>query len=736
MKIFERKHIIIITNITAFILAFFMVVLQSKSSALSVVCTNLTFCYIYFLIIELIFFCLYDYLKIISKRELLVSCIGTGIIFLCVGFFIIYYLVKENDIYTWDSCVYWIKAINQEKNAYSDLKYMFKAVRETLGSQEYNDMAAVPLVPFVHYFGATFPKFVFYNYLLYYSPACIIISLYIIRVIEHGKFSVNKYLLTYFVSLVMPGLFLPLTDGYLDVIGILIIALMLHTTYDWDYTKISFSIILKVSILSLLLLLARRWYAFFIVGFYFALGVEFVLNELQNRRWVKKNWYHFFENYIFIGAICIVILLVVAPEIFELFFGGGYSNAYSAYKTRTFYQDFLDILKDFGGWFTVLAVVGIIKGIVSEYRRGKQRKWILHLTISTIVTFALFQHIQSMGEHHRYLMMPLFLMAISYTIGSLYNFIHSKIITGIWTAMITLISCKNFLNSFTPFFNFDMCLISQISEPPANRDDLEEVNHIVDYLIKETDNTNKKVYIAVDSSEFSQELLIRSKMPERISAVPAIIGANIKDTRDGFPSQAFLADYLLVAPTLENDQKIISELTKIITENEQTKQYYSLVAEEMITGGNHIYIYQKIAPMTKEFIDILSEQLQQQYIDNEFVYSPNYFVGLVNVENAEEFEYYFWLDGYYAKKPKDDNLEIFYILNSQFDTIEFDMENWNPDMRLRVYADGNIIYDEIMNYNGTSHYEFSVEGANELRIEIVGKHEQMYVFSNGKLTEK
>lgn len=736
MKTLEKKWIIVVANIVAFVLACFMTVLQNRFSTPSAFCTNMVFGYIYFLIFELVFLCLCDYILQIGKKELIISLIGTGLIFAAVGYFIVLYLHTEKDIYTWDSCVYWIKAINQEKNAYSDLKYMFENVKATLGTQEYNDMAAVPLVPFVHYFGATFVKYVFYNYSLYYSPACIVMSLYITRVVEKGKFSAGKYLLAYVVSMLMPGMFLPLSDGYLDVIGILFIALMLHTVYGWDYTRVKAGTIIRLSVLSLLLLLARRWYAFFIVGFYFALGIEFVVNEFLSHKWNAKNWRNVILNYVLIVLICVAVLLVVAPEIFTLFLGSSYSDAYSAYKTRTFYQDFWEILKDFGCLLAVIAFGGIAAGITSELKNGSQRKWMFHLTLATLVTFALFQRVQSMGEHHRYLMMPLFLTAISYAILKILGVLRSKKAKGILTAAIMAVSGMIFLNSFSALFYLNTGLLSQIRETPAYRDDIEEINRIVDYLIAETDNTNKKIYIAVDSSEFSQELLNRSKLPERVSAVPAIIGANIKDTRDGFPSQAFLADYLIVAPTLENNQKIISDLTDLITENEQGRGYYSLVAEETVTGGVPICIYKKNAPITGEFVDILSAQLQQEYPDNEFVYKPNYFVALVNVESAQNFAYYSWITGYEAQKGAEENLQVSYVLDGQFEQIEFDVANWYPDMRLQVMADDVVIYDEIMNADGSAHYEFDVDGVKELQIEISGEFEQTYTFSNGNLKRK
>lgn len=409
MKICSNK--IFLINIIATIIALLLLMTQKYIPQVS---TTIILLFLNLLIFEFGYWILNEYIKKISKKDIIISASGTFIIFILMASFIIWYLHTEETIYTWDSCVYWIKGINLEKQAYNNLIQMFASVKTTLGSQEYNDMAAVPLIPFIHIFGASFTKYVLYNYILYYSPACIILSLYIVRIVENSKFTPYKYLFAYFITMFFPGLFLPLSNGYLDIVGIAIIGLMLHTVIEWDYTNININTIIKLSILSLLLLLSRRWYAFFIVGFYFAIGVQFIIYEFLFPELKCRKCRNTFINLISIAGICILVLLFLAPEIFSLFLGNDYSNAYQAYKTRTFYNDFYNVIKDFGFILFCFAFLGIIFKIILEIRENKIHKIMCHLMISTVVSFILFEKVQSLGEHHRYLLMPLFLTAIIY----------------------------------------------------------------------------------------------------------------------------------------------------------------------------------------------------------------------------------------------------------------------------------------------------------------------------------
>lgn len=289
----------------------------------------------------------------------------------------------------------------------------------------------------------------------------------------------------------------------------------------------------------------------------------------------------------------------------------------------------------------------------------------------------------------------------------------------------------SFLNSFCNEPHIQTNLLSQIYEPPYIRDDLETVNEMVNYLIAETHNTNKKIYIAIDSEIFSQELLNRSKLPECVDAVPAIIGANIKDTRDGFPSQAFLADYIIISPALYNNQAVISELTRII-EN-QRDDYYQLVQQNVITDNVPVRIYKKDKAITKSYVDVLQHRLKEIYPDNTFVYHPNYFIALVNINAAKNLEYYSWLNGYILTKSAEENIQIFYQLDKQFKEIEFTVTNWYPDCSIQIKNDDVIVYDELISENGDTKYRFDVTEVGNLKISISSPYEQSINLYNGEL---
>ena len=692
--------------------------------------TNIMYVYIYYIIFFLIYMTMKNYIKNITNRQKIITFFGGICIFLLGFFVIVLYLKNEKDIYTWDSCCYWIKCINLEQIGYENVFDMLKNVKETLGTQEYNNLAVVPLIPFVHYFGKSFIRYVLYNYLVYYTPACVLMSLYVVRIFTKNKYSTKMFLIIYFVLQFMPEIFLPLTNGYLDIIGVSIISLMLHLTYNWDYKEFNIQKVIGLCLLSLALLFSRRWYAFFIVGFYFAFGVEFVVGEIKNQKFIFKNWMYFILNMIFIAGACFLLILAIAPGMFKLFFGGNYSEAYSAYKYRKLYEDFFVILKDLGGIYCLLSLSGLMLAIKKEFQARKGRMYVFHILVASSATFILFQQVQNMGEHHKYLMVPLFSVSIGYGIAYVIKKIKKEYGIIIFSSIIICNSGVNFVNSFSNYGGYKNILISQIYQPPYVRNNIEEINSIVQYLKNETINTNKKVYIAVDSDKFSQELLKRVNMPYEVDAVPMVMEANIIDKRDGFPSHAFLADYVIIAPTLQNDQKIISDLTEII---EADTEYYSLDFTENIEEDIPIYIYKKKKNIDKQFVDKLSKELKKEYDEDKYVCEPDYFIALLNIYQAESFEYYTWLNGYNVQKKANQDVILEYKLDKKFKQIQFDITNWLPDVNIYIYGDGEEKIKMQLNSDGNTSVLCNVENIDIFYIRIEGQFDETLCFRNGVL---
>lgn len=677
--------------------------------------TNFFYLCLYTLILEIVYCALRKALVEVKSWSNIQLLIAVIIVLVCAFqmLFISNFIHSERDIKTYDSTVYWIKDIQVSEQMYGNIRETLKTVFNTIETQEYNNLASVFAVPIIFYWGNSFLKFICSNYLFFYLPFCLSLALYVMRLTKKESEKGNVFILSFLISTFSVILFWPLINGFLDSIGLFIISLLLHVTYDWDYQQVDIKKIIFLSGLSLLLLFSRRWYAFFIVGFYSAFGVEFVIEQINRKKISMEQLKNFIINMVMIAGLSSLIILIFFPGLFGLFFKN-YGDAYSYYKSRTAFEEIWYYIKELGIINTLLCFVGLVLGIRDELHK-KGRKLILFLMVCSIVTFVLYENVQNMAEHQRYLMLPMLLISESYLVVKVCERKKSILINAIILAVCFI----NFLVAFAQFdINDKQYLFTQMRRYPIVRNDFDEINQIVDVLMTETEDSNKKIYIAVDSSLFSQELLKRAKLPDVIDAMPNIINACIVDKRDGFPSQCFLADYIITAPTLYNSQKVVSEITRLLQENDLFKEYYTMIDEVYIAEDIPICIYRKNKPLDVNVVKIFSNSLKEYY-DDDFVTEANNFVSLINVISANAFEYYSWDDSIQLYKREGQEIIFEYQLD-KMNRIGFDLYNWYTDIRMQIYMDDQLQYDEVLPCDGGHQYEFDVSNKSKITIKIIG----------------
>lgn len=507
------------------------------------------------------------------------------------------------------------------------------------------------MAAFTYLFGDGYFGYCFSIYTLYYVPACLFLSVFAMRLLKkaHGA---SPRMLTLVVSLVAGvisvGFLHPLLDGYLDISGVLIAALMLNTVLHWDGTELRWKQLLCLSVLGLLLVLTRRWYAYYIIGFYLSFFIMLIVRMITERKFLVKKLGILLLNIGTVAAVGVLLAFLVNRDIFLQFFGTDYTVSLQAYKNTNVWKNLWQLVSHTGLLWTAVCLAGLIVLL----RRSGARLMAIQLIIITAVAVALFTRSQDLYRHHFYLVLPaLFIFLCAFCdMGVTYMRKEEK---PIIVAAVLALCGINFLYAFVPAFGYLAGLsapfTTTVEKYPTVRADYDVIRKVTDDLKAETEHSSKLVYVVGEADRLSPELLKRIDLPERIDAVPAIVVNSIVDRRDGFPSQLFLAEYVLMPDSYQNSfssiQQVSYQVYDMLLHDDALKPYYELQTVYH-KGDSDILMFRRVRSADRQLVDLLSQRIREYYPDIPFVYEPNYFLALADFSETVQLDYNYYSNSF------------------------------------------------------------------------------------------
>ena len=220
------------------------------------------------------------------------------------------YYSAEHDIKIYDFSVYWIRLIEDGQLIGQSIPgYLARLL--TSFSEEYTRLAVFPLIPASYILGLEFRDYCFAIFSVYYLPACFFLTILALRLSAAARnvkpgpaaFAVCFCLCAFGVALLWPVM-----RGYLDVSGVLLAAVMLNYTLHWNGVDFDWKRNVALALLSFLLLFTRRWYAYYIVGFYFSFGLASLADMVLNRNFSVKKLGLLLLNMVMIAALACVAI--------------------------------------------------------------------------------------------------------------------------------------------------------------------------------------------------------------------------------------------------------------------------------------------------------------------------------------------------------------------------------------------------------------------------------------------
>ena len=348
----------------------------------------------------------------------------------------------------------------------------------------------------------------------------------------------------------------------------------------------------------------------------------------------------------------------------------------------------------------------------------------IRLLLSVTIAVVLFCSVQDMGYHHHYLLLPVLLIfSAVFCIFLIQRFQVNNL--PLLSVPLLGVILLNFSFGHVPSLNkaaaFSQPVTTAMRTYPLTNPHYSNIRRLAEELNQKLSGSSKLVYVVGDDNGLSPEILKRSRLPESVDAAPFVLVNNIVDLRDGFPSQFFLADYVLLSDPFRSNftppQQVSYQIYDMLLNDPALKDYYQLDATYPGSDGN-ILLYRKIKPADKTSVDILNRRLQAFYPENAFVIEPNYFIALYEATNKVRYSFNIWERAFELNKDAGSSLNVYLNDTRAFTSLSFALSCWTPGLEMVVRNQKGELFRGPVEVREKVQHTIDVTGSDSLAISI------------------
>jgi hypothetical protein len=509
----------------------------------------------------------------------------------------------------------------------------------TLGSligsvrrDDYNPLSILPLVPLGWLFGTGRLSYILAITNVYLVPAALVLGLLtqrLFRPYSPGR-PFSLFALSTVSILMLHVLWTAVLRGYPDVVGIVVIGGILLLHFEKPLAEQGLDRLATTGLLLCLLVLLRRWYAFWVVGFFPALAVAHGLDIYQRHGIAWRHYWSASRNAVIIGLTFTVALLGFATPFVSRVVQTDYSDIYSAYRYNL---SLVEVARDVARMFGWIEIAAGLAGVVWLTIRKETRVVGSFLCVQSCTVFVLFARTQVFGVQHVYLLLPGIAAGIAVVVIGLWE----RIANGLWrTVSVGLVLAALLVSSVTAFTPGAVSIADHLGSVLPSRRFYPLVRHDIDVLeniltrvevleLKQPGDT----YVLASSDILNSNILQNAcKLgPRPRSFCDRIINTNDVDKRDGFPRQFLQATYLVAASPTQyhlrpDDQRVIGVLAREVIEGHGIgASFQRLPGEFTLDNGVTAWIYTKVRPFERSDLDALEDEFNGYYPGRQHLFS-------------------------------------------------------------------------------------------------------------------
>ncbi len=493
----------------------------------------------------------------------------------------ILYTVISKTVYFWDDATYW--EISRMLMARPFNFQFIKDVYTSIITADYNYLSAVPVALWMKVFHGTRVSYIIAITLMYLIPTQIMIYKLC------NKLSKAPWVAFLITVLSIPALSYLTFIGFIDVGGVLIGVSCYYLYYTDTFKKRPW---LKYVILGVLLgviMLFRRYFAFFAVSFITAMVIDVILFRRTPR-----------GLFITLGTVAGVIGILFFPFVVNILLKD-YGNLYSGYKYNIFVD--LKLVTRYYGLLFLVMVLASVPFIIEQKRDMRCVMPILQL----LICWSMFVTTQTHGQQHLFMYVPGFSVLLVLGLNGVKNY---KIFS-----VVCLITAITFISPFIPRKQPDnIQQIKGLAFTPTYSVKAEkrgDINHIfalksnLDRVIPE----GKVCGVLSSSFTLNASILLNvepslNRESSRLDSY--IVGLPEVDSRDWWRlEEIYNCDYILVATPAqthlaEGQQTIITEaVNSFINNTDFAKAYTKVYGVSARIGEVDVELYRRVRVVTE-----------------------------------------------------------------------------------------------------------------------------------------
>lgn len=531
--------------------------------------------------------------------RLLIGFISVAFVIYCI------LILSRNTIYVWDSTVHYNNlTILLKKFDHSNITGFFHLIKTGL-LYDYGSFLLLFIYPFYFFVNKNIQMF----NLTYFMGAVVpvIITFYILGLYIVGKFKGElkdniKVKCTLLLSLILfPLLHVSTILGRPDIIGLVFVGIIILLTIDYDFESKDIMRWIILFIITITLSITRRWYLYFIVGYYISYALILIIKSIKNKK--TKN----IINLFIFGCLSIIMVLILLKPLIHKILSTNYSKLYVAWNNGGISFELLNQLHYLGFIMAIIIIIGYIYLISNKKTRITAYTFIL----TYIITMLLFLRVQNFEEHQSLILIPTYLLGIFGFIAKAYE--KSNRVNYVVRYIFVIVMLLSFINCscFSKYDNITDKLLSVVDMYPYRRTDLDSIGQVVDYINDIIDDKDKVTVLAA-GDDYDSAYFVHYPEPYKNSKV---IYINTFLVNEGFPTNFFSSKYCVLILPLQQwsgveKQKILYNIVDLFLNDDYIKNKFVKKKEIQLKEGVTAYIYERIEPVDSQEIDIFISRFQ------------------------------------------------------------------------------------------------------------------------------
>ena len=318
--------------------------------------------------------------------------------FVMINVMLFLHLRQEQFIAYWDFGGFWRKSVEFNQMMDRSVKEAMDNLWFSLNYSEYSYLPEWFLYLPTQLLGSSYPRFILAMFNSFVLPANLILYIFSLMVLRDKQSTLKKAFLGLFIATFAGNLY-SMVFGYIGSAGLPIITSILLLVYAGGLDTFDWKNNVFIGISMIILLLVRRWFAYWKVGFYIAYALAYLIKEGAAHSLTKSKIKEQFMNMLVCGIIPLTILLTLFFPLFKTITTYNYAEAYSVAKVGGAAYVIGWFIQFYGWLLIILLIIGFFYGIKSE----EHRLITCLCVIQTLVAVILFNRVQSFGSHHYYI---------------------------------------------------------------------------------------------------------------------------------------------------------------------------------------------------------------------------------------------------------------------------------------------------------------------------------------------